>query len=82
MELAFPISRDLEIFDATRGCHQITKRGAVAIAFAFGTTFSRGHSQEGVELFAHHGFYHRANGTLSKTAQGGVKFLLAWQQWG
>jgi hypothetical protein len=42
--------------------------GAVAIPLAFGTPFSPGHSDEGISLFAHHGFSHRPNGTLSKDA--------------
>jgi hypothetical protein len=66
VELAFPISGDFDLFEPISGHHQITEIGAVAIAFAFGTTFSRGHCDEGVALFAHHGFYHRPNGTLSK----------------
>jgi hypothetical protein len=46
VELAFPISGDLDLFEPTRGRHQITKIGAIAIPLAFGTTLSPSHSEE------------------------------------
>jgi hypothetical protein len=50
VELALPISRHLDIFEPASGCDQIAGVGAVAIAFALGTTFSPRGSDESIEL--------------------------------
>src|SRR6266566_5834317 len=50
VEVAFPVSGHLEIFESPRRCRQITGVGAVAIALAFGTACSPGRSNEGIQL--------------------------------
>ncbi len=82
VELTFSISRHLEIFEPTSGGDQIARVGAIAIAFAFGTGFSPGRSNEGIKLLAHDQFSPRAHGALSQRAQMLVKFLLLRQEWG
>ncbi len=56
VELAFSISRDLEILESARRCAQIARIAAVAVAFALGATLAPGCSNELVELFTHHRF--------------------------
>jgi hypothetical protein len=65
VEVTFPISGDVDIRDPTRRGHQVACVVAVAIPFALGATLSPSRSNELVEFFTHHGFYHDANGTLS-----------------
>jgi hypothetical protein len=72
---------DLDAYAPWYG-NQITAGEAVAMPLAFWTLFSPGRCNEGVYLFAHHGFHHRPHGTLSQAAEGGVKFPLVRQQWG
>ena len=79
MELTFPISGDVDLLDPPCRCRQITRVGAVAIAFALGTTCSPGGSNESIEFLAHHQFDHRAHGTLSQDSQMLMKFLLLGQ---
>src|SRR5260370_23462036 len=69
VELTFPISGHFEILEPTSRGHQITGVGAVAIAFALGTTLSPGRFNELIEFFTHHGFYHYANRALGQTTQ-------------
>jgi hypothetical protein len=48
VELPFPIPGHVDVLDPTRGGHQIAGVGAIAIAFACGTTCSPGGSDERV----------------------------------
>lgn len=76
VELTLPISGNVDVLKPTAGCDKITSVGAEALAFAFGTAFSPGGSDEGIELLTHHQFDHRPHSTLSQGAQMLVKFLL------
>src|SRR3989440_7747169 len=80
VELAFPISRHLEIFVSARRCCQIARIGAVAVAAAFGATLSPGRSNEGIQLLAHHQLQDSAHGALSQSTEMLMKFLLL-RQW-
>jgi len=51
---------------------------AVAVPFAFRATFSPGRSNELVELFTHHGFYHDPNGALGERTQVLMEYVLFW----
>jgi len=42
---------------------------AVAVAFALRATLSPSRSNELIEFFTHHGFYHDPNGALGETTQ-------------
>jgi len=81
VELAFSISGHLEVFETARRCRQFAHVGAIAIAFAFGVTFSPGCSYESVQLLAHHQFQDGPHGALSQSSQVLVEFLLFWQKW-
>ena len=48
VELAFPISGHLDIFELASGCDQIAGVGAVAVPFAFRGAFSPSGSDERV----------------------------------
>jgi len=50
----------------------------VAVSFALGATLSPGRSNELVELFTHHGFYHYPNGALGQRPQVLMEDLLVW----
>jgi hypothetical protein len=50
MELTFPIPGHLDVLEPTGRGRQITRRAAMAIAAAFGTTFSPRRSNEGTAL--------------------------------
>ena len=76
VKLTFPISGHFDVLESTVGCDQITRVGAVAIAFAFETAFSLSGSNEGIEFLAHHEFQNRPHGALSQSTQMLVKFLL------
>jgi hypothetical protein len=69
VELTFPISRYFEIFDAPRLCRQTTRVRSIARTLAFGTTFSPGGSNEGIEFFAHDQLQDRAHRALSQNPQ-------------
>ena len=81
VKLAFPILGHFEIFESARCCCQITGLGAVAIALAFGTVFSPGSSNEGIQLLADHQFQDGSHRALSQSSQVLVEFLLFWQKW-
>jgi hypothetical protein len=48
VELAFTVSGHVDLLEPTSRGHQITRVGAIAIAFALGTTFAPGGSNEGI----------------------------------
>lgn len=50
VELTLTISGHFDLLEPTRGCHQIAAVGAVAIAFALGTTFSPPSCNERIQL--------------------------------
>jgi hypothetical protein len=80
MELAFPISGNVDVLEPPRRGHQIARVVAVTIAFALGATLSPCCSNELIELFTHHFFYHDPNSALGKSTQMLVEFLLI-RQW-
>ena len=59
-------------------CCSISIDLAVAVPFAFRATFSPGRSNELVELFTHHGFYHDPNGALGESTQVLMEYVLFW----
>src|SRR5947209_8212852 len=82
VELAFPISGNLHIFELPRGGHQVPRVKAVAIAFALRAALSPRCSNELVELFTHHGFDHNPHRALSKSTQVVMEDLLFWEYGG
>jgi hypothetical protein len=55
------------VLESTRGGHQITGVGAVAIAFALGAPFSPNDSKELIKLFTHHFLDHHPHGSPSQS---------------
>jgi len=78
VELAFSISRYLEILESARRCCQIARIAAVAGAFALGATLAPGRSNELVELFTHHRFKYDPHSALSQRTQVLMEDLLVW----
>src|SRR5258708_5557192 len=68
VELALAISRDLQVFDPTRGGPQIALVETITIPFALGAALAPAHSDERVKLFAHHPLQHHAQGTAGQFA--------------
>src|SRR5947209_4325836 len=81
VELAFTVSRHLDILDPTGRGHQITAGEAVAVPFAFGAAFSPSYTNERIELLAHHVLQHDANGATGQFAQILLERLLVRQRW-
>ena len=55
-----------DVLESTSGGHQITRLGAVAIAFTLGATFSPNYSKELIELFTHHFLDHHPHCSTSQ----------------
>jgi hypothetical protein len=78
VELTFTIPGHVDVLDPTCGCHQVARVVAVAVPFAFRATFSPGRSNELVELFTHHRFYHDPHGALGESTQVLMEDVLFW----
>ena len=78
MELTLAVSGDLNILEPASGGHQVARVVAVAIPFALGGTLSPGRSNELIELFTHHGFYHDPHSALGERTQVVMEDLLVW----
>src|SRR6266849_8658072 len=68
MELTLAISRDLQVFDPTRGGPQVALVETVPIPFALGAALAPAHSDERVEFLAHHPLQHHAQATAGQFA--------------
>ena len=69
VELAFPVSGHFQLLDPTSGGCQITRRAAVAGAFAFGGTLSPLGSHKPGQFFAHDFFHHHLHGSTDLCTQ-------------
>ena len=80
VELTRAVYGDVDLLEPTSGGHEISRVVAVAVPFALRATLSPGHSNELVEFFTHHGFYHDPNGALSQGTQVLMEFFW-WRQY-
>ena len=78
MELTRAVSGDLKILEPTSRGHQVARVVAIAVPFALGGTLSPGRSNELIELFTHHGFYHDPHSALGERTQVVMEDLLVW----
>src|SRR5712691_1355123 len=78
VKVPFAVSGDFDLLKPTRGGHQIARVVAIAVPFALRATLSPGRSNELVELFTHHRFYHDPHGALRERTQVLMEDLLVW----